>query len=680
MDVMTRMIEGDHGTNQPEVLWRAGCRIISVKKKKLLLGRPATWVLAMIVMASCEFSGSDDEPLLFITATPAYVSVQEGSCIRLNMQTSDLWQSSPWLKSSLGTIENLEPVEPGRWEADLCPGDETGRVYLEAENYEIVAPLSLYFIPPMDSLPSDPVTVTAFSANIDPLNQTVEFTAIDILDAYSIELAVYLYGATPFTFEGNTVGLAVIIEGTGTPWDLLEVRAYVDMISLPEVVLANPDGYDPYPGGDPYFYYGGIMATDRALEIKESPTIWGMPWYFQSQTDRAFTISGSVRAWLSKLEDEQADFRIRPFLTKASTDSITVSWETDCNSRSFVVYGPTPECEHVAGGTTELNMILEGYAWDQAPYFDSFFHRVEVTGIEPHSWFYYRVIAVQEPTFPEEFITAAPPGQTFSFGVIGDTQCGPYKDQMPEQEEHKALIAQMILHPLDFYLHTGDLVQKSWLESQWLTFFNIEAPLLKNRPIFPTLGNHDVDRISTFYNRYFDPDSPYGDSGLLKGRMYSFDYGNSHFAAIDTDLSVLPDSPQYLWLSQDLAMAQADPNRKFTFVFEHRPAVSAYPHGQYYGQTFLLPLYQAHDVDAVFSGHVHLYERSDVDGRIYIVNGGGGVRLLYEESPQPRWMQYYVFSSVVHHFIRVDVGNDGFVVYAIDNAGTIIDEVHYSKP
>ena len=41
----------------------------------------------------------------------------------------------------------------------------------------------------------------------------------------------------------------------------------------------------------------------------------------------------------------------------------------------------------------------------------------------------------------------------------------------------------------------------------------------------------------------------------------------------------------------------------------------------------LVPLFEKYDVQMVFSGHDHDYERGTVNGIKYVVTGGGGERL-----------------------------------------------------
>ncbi len=135
-----------------------------------------------------------------------------------------------------------------------------------------------------------------------------------------------------------------------------------------------------------------------------------------------------------------------------------------------------------------------------------------------------------------------------------------------------------------------------------------------------------------------------------KGRYYSIKYGPASFIALDlcnngingseedTNYYLLgesdsgggnaPDfgvgSRQYNWLEQQLVDAQEQ--SLFTFVFFHHAPYSSGPHGfpSGVGDLFdnqsgipvraLTPLFMKYGVDAVFSGHDEIWERSEVTG------------------------------------------------------------------
>lgn len=139
---------------------------------------------------------------------------------------------------------------------------------------------------------------------------------------------------------------------------------------------------------------------------------------------------------------------------------------------------------------------------------------------------------------------------------------------------------------------------------------------------FPTLGNHDW---------ITDEAQPYLDYFSLPGneRYYDFIWGPVHFFSINSD-SHEPDgfretSTQAAWLQQNLATSPTP----WQIVYTHYPPYSSGPHGS---TTWMQWSFKEWGVDAVLTGHDHVYERLIVDDLVYFVNGlGGGPRYLFDE-------------------------------------------------
>ncbi|HUT52862.1 MAG TPA: metallophosphoesterase family protein [bacterium] len=633
--------------------------------------RRAALAALIIILSGCR-AAETDLPALYVSGSPSYVQADNLSCISLSIQREGHAPSrlapAPDLTANIGSVRDMRSA-PGGWKALACSGRETGRIHIRASGYEVISPDPFYFVPPEYGPPAGPVAVMGFSLQIDPAIQTVALSSVDVLDAYSIGLAASLYSPTPFLFQGDTVYVGLTLEGTQVPLDLLDVRAEIDAVSDPGVNVIDYDGLDPEAGDAPYYSYGGFFSTRRAMEAFGQPSQWTVAVVFQLATAEPFTVAGTVLAIPPSPSDREAGFRIRPFLARAREDSITVSWETDHESRSFVAYGPTPLCDHVAGGEVERNHMY-GWDWVSPLYFDSFFHRVEISGLEPDNKYYYRIIAVDAPTLPEPFFTAGRDLASFSFGVLSDTQKG--------HDAHAALIERMRGQPIRFLLHAGDLIQRS-VSEDWLDFFSIEAPLLKNVPIFPAPGNHDAPGFDDSFARYFPADSLDQAPPEVRGHAYSFDYGPCHFISLNVNLPLSPGYPEYDWLVADLAAAGQDPGRKFTVVFLHYPPVTGFPHVYSHDGDYLVPVFAQNGVDAVFSGHIHVYERSDVNGIVYITCGSGGGDLR-DWAPDTVLNPYDVTYHVGYGFIRVDVTEDSMDFFAYDEQGLPVDQLHYTKP
>jgi len=611
-------------------------------------------------------SDSGGPPAIVISGAPDYVEAFSPQCIDLELRMeSPAWSPVPviLLKSDIGDLSNVSRVGRGVWSASLCPGPETGLVRFYAPGFEVQSE-SLYIIPPEDPAPEGPVTAGYFEAYVDPVLEWADFVMTDAENPYGIRLTAGLYTDIPFMFDGLTAGIAVIIEGDSLKVDITDIRARILSCSSPLVSLKNPDGRDDE--GHPYFMYGDFLSMDTADNLW-MPNIWGMFWYFQMEESRPFTISGEITVRLPEPRDHEASFTVRPYLTMVSDTGATLSWETDIESKTFVVYGSSPECGRIATGSVTRNIIDQGYDWSYPRVHNSIFHRVELTGLEPGTTVYYRVLAVAEPTQEIAFRTAPLPERSFSFAVIGDTQ----KDSI----HHWNLIAGIYEYDPGFLVHVGDIVDVPEF-MQWLDFFSTEGPVIERSPIFPTPGNHDQGGFDLYYRRFFHRPDPPGVSEELRGRMYSFDYAHAHFASIDTCHPWMPGTEQYEWLSADLAAAAADPEISFIFVFHHYPFLSAfeYVHDQNMIDA-LGSLYSQRGVDAVFSGHLHMYERCEYEGTVYLISGGAA-SYLHDHNPDPSF-PYQVTWAREHHYIRVNVFDDRFEIIAVAEDGTEIDRATY---
>jgi hypothetical protein len=221
----------------------------------------------------------------------------------------------------------------------------------------------------------------------------------------------------------------------------------------------------------------------------------------------------------------------------------------------------------------------------------------------------------------------------------------------------------------DFLMIAGDLVESGGEQRDWDEFWRHVAgdygTLASQVPILPALGNHEnfggpgafggySARAANFatdkYRTYFDvPPNGAGDP-KHRGRYYRIDYGPitlitldssdglPHGTASDTNHNLSgsnapdfnPGSEQYAWLERQLADAQR--RSRFTFVQFHHTAFGSGPHSVPFGtegfsgqsgiaMRVLVPLMSRYGVDAVFSGHDEMLERSLVPGTEALPDG-----------------------------------------------------------
>jgi hypothetical protein len=96
-------------------------------------------------------------------------------------------------------------------------------------------------------------------------------------------------------------------------------------------------------------------------------------------------------------------------------------------------------------------------------------------------------------------------------------------------------------------------------------------------------------------------------------------------------------------------------------------------------------LYEKHNVDVVFNGHIHVYERTwpiragrvdQKSGVIYVTSGGGGGK-LEDFAPTPAFFKQEFRSD--YHFCYVTVHNGTFNLKAVDHEGRLFDQFTLKK-
>src|SRR4051812_2511736 len=104
-------------------------------------------------------------------------------------------------------------------------------------------------------------------------------------------------------------------------------------------------------------------------------------------------------------------------------------------------------------------------------------HTILVKGLEPSTRYPFTVRAHGAPRYGA--ITTAPAessGAAFRFLVYGDNRS--------DDAAHASVVRAMVASASSFIVATGDMVENGGSASQWQTFFDIEAPLTRERPVF----------------------------------------------------------------------------------------------------------------------------------------------------------------------------------------------------
>ncbi|HEC62040.1 MAG TPA: T9SS type A sorting domain-containing protein [bacterium] len=334
-----------------------------------------------------------------------------------------------------------------------------------------------------------------------------------------------------------------------------------------------------------------------------------------------------------------------PYLSSVTQTSIIVSWQTDIPSDSEVEYGLTDSYDVTISDTSQV-MI----------------HSLKLTGLDPSTTYHYQVKSGETASEDNTFQTAVTPDEDFIFVAYGDTRTNP--------DDHLSVVNRIIAVNPKLVLNVGDLVEEGGVQYQWDIYFDTIKDLAKNTPIYSATGNHEGES-PLYYNQLFlphnNPDST--------EKYYSFDYGNSHFIALNTNIPYLEGSAQYTWLESDLeAASSAD----YIFVvFHHPPYCSSPDHGSDLAvRDAFCPLFETYGVDIVFTGHTHIYERTILfNGVTYIVTGGGGAPLHHVGHSS--WTAY---TESTLHLVKLSVSEFAVNLWMIRPDGTVGDSATVLGP
>jgi hypothetical protein len=355
-----------------------------------------------------------------------------------------------------------------------------------------------------------------------------------------------------------------------------------------------------------------------------------------------------------------------PYLQALLATSVEIVWRTDAPSLGAVLFG-------------EEGAPPRGVREPEA----GLVHRVRLEGLTPGRVYRYEILdGDRSLTAVEDFRFRAAPepgGGSVRAVALGDSGIG-----SDEQYELAALLCD--LAP-DLILHTGDI---DYLGNTDRSIFEPYRESLAGACLYPCQGNHD---LGLPWEQLFFP--PLEDPGET-ATFYSFDWGDAHFAVLDTNLELEADSAQIRWLDADLEVARAA-GRAWVILYFHEPpySVGVYAFDGNRLRETIVPLVDRWGVDLVLSGHDHNYQRThplreDVArdawqdpsfaspaGTIYVVTGGGGQSLYPELSRSDH--RYHRLFRAVFHLVELEITPDELSVRALGREREVIDAFNILK-
>jgi hypothetical protein len=349
-----------------------------------------------------------------------------------------------------------------------------------------------------------------------------------------------------------------------------------------------------------------------------------------------------------------------PYLQHAET-GITVVWYTDSPTGGHIQWLTDDE-------TTGEAASLEGLATR---------HEAVIAPLVPGARYTYQVYSsrglLSAAGGAVEFSFLAPAPDVLRFVTFGDSGEGTSN----QHAVARAIAAEAV--PPDLVLIVGDVTQPPAGDASYDSrFFEPYRTLLPTLPFYAALGNHDyeVEKGKALLDVFTLPRN--GPPGLAPESSYWLERAGALMIVHDTN-----QSPATLRAeSAPWHVAVARKPATFRFVFQHHTVFSSGPNGALYPsgelRALLAPLYTATDVDVVFNGHDHLYERTrPIGGVVYVTTGAGGAE-LYPRTTRNTFTEAFVNDR--HSYTYVEVRERTMLLRQTDTNGQTIDALTITKP
>lgn len=361
--------------------------------------------------------------------------------------------------------------------------------------------------------------------------------------------------------------------------------------------------------------------------------------------------------------------------------SQTITWRMDKDAKDgFVEYGENLATRPFPYDTRTVTSNVEELSTNAG---DMSIHSVTLNRLRPGTRYYYRVGYGNLWSNWYEFTTAPKNTFGFTFLIFGDSQSVNYN--VWNATLHQAFQANS---QAAFFINAGNLVDAGQDFMQWNAWLEAAKGVIDTIPAMPVPGNHETYALDhqisqpTLYTTLFKlpPNGP----EHLKGKVYSFDFGDVHFVMLNQSdeksrLSGIVNEEK-AWLEQDLQRT----NKKWKVVVSHQPLykneVSAVEDNN---KEAFAPIFDKYHVDVVFSGQEPIYARTHplyhngiVDqaalGTIYITSGKSGTK-TYQKSEAKSWDVVFYNPLDEPIYLTVEVQSSIMSVKAFTQQGFMID-------
>ena len=280
------------------------------------------------------------------------------------------------------------------------------------------------------------------------------------------------------------------------------------------------------------------------------------------------------------------------------------------------------------------------------------------------------VEALQPGSIQKDQLALPNADRSIKFAIIGDSGRG----DKPQHDVAAQMAAYRQRFDFKFVLMAGDNIYEGPAseEDYRLKFEEPYKALLDaGVKFYAALGNHD-DTNEIFYK-------PFNMEGR---RFYTFVPPVDPITRWDTRVRFFALDSTYLSLEQLRCFEKevTESRAEWKIAFLHHPV---YTSGRYglAARGIRLAIESSlvnGGVDVVFTGHEHIYERSELQrGILYFITGGAGSLRAGDAKQSPQIARSY---DQDYHFMLAEISDEGFFFQAINRKGETVDAGALRRP
>ncbi|MFX0177741.1 MAG: purple acid phosphatase family protein [Candidatus Hodarchaeota archaeon] len=290
----------------------------------------------------------------------------------------------------------------------------------------------------------------------------------------------------------------------------------------------------------------------------------------------------------------------------------------------------------------------------------TYIYSANLANLESETLYFYKLSSDASNEREVLNFTTLPPRNTTSikFLIFGDSR---------SQREQRSEVVNKIIEnfsDIQFSIHTGDIVNDGRIQTEWDEYFKDAELLTKKVPGYYIEGNHEYN------NGYMYDNIPLPINGL-NSYYYNFTIGPVNLIGLNTHRDP---SVQTTWLETALNNSNNDNSTLWKIAYMHEPifnSISTRPDRSDLIASWS-PLFEQYNMDLIFAGHNHYYERSYPMNRLkqyddsssfyfknpsypmYFITGGAGAP-LYTRDTSPGYAPFY---NSTYHFLVVEISVD----------------------